>query len=106
MDREIGHALHGHRIERERLSGRPRFAAVRRTRSGMGNGQTETKARSNLKQWAKDNLHPNESRLMPHTLWPASSVRDGVGWVCPKRKGIDAVVLPKASRQAVLSELG
>ena len=83
---EIGHALHGHRIERKRLSGRPRFAAVRRTRSGMGNGQTETKARSNLKQWAKDNLHPNESRLMPHALWPASSVRDGVGWVCPKRR--------------------
>ena len=72
----------------------------------MGNGQTETEARSGLKQWARDNLHRNASRLTPHAF-TACIFRTPWGWmgVSETTKGIDAVVLPKASRQAVLSEL-
>ena len=52
----------------------------------MGNGQTETEARSSLRPWARDNLHPNASRLTPHASRPASSTRHGAGWVFPKRR--------------------
>lgn len=67
----------------------------------MGNGQTETEARNDLRRWARDNLHQNASRLTVCVF------RTPCGWmgVSETTKGIDAVVLPKASRQAVLSEL-
>ena len=72
----------------------------------MGNGQTETEARSGLRQWARDNLH--SKRLTPDaSRFTACVFRTPWGWmgVSETTKGIDAVVLPKASRQAVLSEL-
>ena len=86
---EIGHARRGHWIERERLSGCPCHTAVRRTRSSLGNGQTETQARSGLRIWEqKTTCHPNTPHVLtPHTCHGLSSfARHGGGWECPKRR--------------------
>src|SRR4029079_11624620 len=92
MDREVAHAGYRDWIERGRVSGRPCPAAFRRAQSGVGNGAEET----------GPSHGPLTSRMRKAVVFKSQW-----GWmgISETTKGIDAVVLPKGSRQAVLSEL-
>src|SRR6185503_20692951 len=92
MGREVAHAGYGDWIECGRVSGRPRPAAFRRARFGVGNGAEET----------GPSHRPLRSRMRQAIIF-----KSRWGWmgISETTKGIDAVVLPKRLRRAVLSEL-
>src|SRR5437016_12202711 len=92
MDPKVVDAGYGNWSECGRVSGRPRPDAVRRARFGVGNGAEETGSSHG----------PLRSRMRQAIIF-----KSRWGWmgISETTKGIDTVVLPKGSRQAVLSEL-